>query len=112
MQFTELANLFCKIDVSSWNYQLLFIAIIIYACKNFSILIGRERCNFNVIPIQKSVIPVQFTKLKNVDLPCLKLDLNTFFAVYKHKTILEFVKRLILSKICNYGIRLKNVQSL
>ena len=33
------------------------------------------------------------------------------FHCLQQKTILEFVKRLILSKICNYGISLKNIQS-
>ena len=43
---------------------------------------------------------------------CLRLDLSTFYAVYKHKSILEFGKRLILSKICNCGLRLSNIQNL
>ena len=34
------------------------------------------------------------------------------FYCFQHKTVLEFVKRLILSKMSNYGIRLKNIQSL
>ena len=45
------------------------------------------------------------------DLLCLRLDLGTFYAVYKHKTILEFEKRLILSKICSYGLHLRNIQN-
>ena len=40
--------------------------------------IPRERCNFYVIPMQKSVIPVQITKDNNFVSPCLRLDLNTF----------------------------------
>ena len=59
----------------------------------FLIFNGRERCNFHVIPMQKSVIPVHITKFKNFDFLCLRLDLNTFFIVYKHKTILELVQR-------------------
>ena len=34
------------------------------------------------------------------------------FHCLQQKTILKFVKRLILSKIYNYGLRLKNIQAL
>ena len=43
---------------------------------------------------------------------CKLSDFSAFYAVYKHKAILEFVKRQILSKINTYGLGLRNIQNL
>ena len=68
--------------------------------QNFSMFIGWEQCNFHVILGQNSEIPVQITKFKNFALQCFRLDLGTFFTVYKHKVISEFVQPVQPAVLC------------